>query len=172
MLIGILKGIPWWVYILFVFILIKGVQALKPRVIPLKKLFITPGLFAMWGLYSLISFKFNTLKDFFVWFCAMMVGLFWGYRITRVIPIKADKKKQLIALEGGLTTLVLSMLIFATKFSFGYFYATHPGARQNWVFVGVDLIVTGVIIGLLFGRSICYWNRFQRANQTDLSEKS
>lgn len=169
-LIKILKGTPWWVFVLFGYLVLKGIEALKPRVIDLKKLFILPLVFAIWGIHSLISSKLHGATDFAIWFLAMAAGLFLGDRMTRSIPIQVDHKKQLIALEGSPATLILSVMIFATKYFFGFFYATHPTARDNWMIVSADLITSGLIIGLFFGRSIRYWRRFRGAEHMDLIE--
>jgi hypothetical protein len=170
-LIGILKGTPWWVYFLFFYLLYKGVQALHPRVIFLPKLFILPLIFIIWGLYSIVSFKLNSMVDVSLWLLTMFGGAFWGLRMTKTMSIQADKKEHLISLPGSKRTLILSIMVFATRYFFAYIYAIYPESRQNWIVIGLDLIASGVITGFLCGMSIGYWRRFQRSEHTDLIQK-
>jgi hypothetical protein len=53
-IVNILLNTPWWVFALFVMLVLLGVQALRPRTIPVWRLLITPGVFIVWGVISLI----------------------------------------------------------------------------------------------------------------------
>jgi hypothetical protein len=164
-----IKGTPWWVFALFMYLMLQGTKALKYRVIPVRKIFVIPSIFLLWSLYTLATFKMGDIFDFAIWAIATSFGAMLGWMLTRSIPIKADKKKALIALPGGVMTIVLSLLIFAVKYFFGFYYATHPNAFTDPVIHGADLLTTGVIIGLFLGRACCYLKKFSATEHTELA---
>jgi hypothetical protein len=53
-ILNILLNTPWWAFVLFVALMIFGVQALRPRTVPVWRLLITPAVFIGWGVISLV----------------------------------------------------------------------------------------------------------------------
>lgn len=168
-LINILKGTPWYIYLIFLFLVSKGIEALKPRVITIKKLFFLPTILCLWSLYSLVHNKLNDLSYLLCWLLALGFGSFFSWKMVNPLTIKADKIKNLIALEGGLSTLFLSLLIFATKYFFGFYYTTHH--MPNIIIVFADLISSGIITGLFLGKIFTLFNKYLKAPQVDLKKK-
>jgi hypothetical protein len=51
----ILSGTPIWVFVLLAYLLWVGASRLKPGVRDLAKVWITPGVFIVWGLFGLFQ---------------------------------------------------------------------------------------------------------------------
>jgi hypothetical protein len=158
---------PWWVYVIFIYLIILGTKALQPRVISLKRMFILPLFFTVWSIYSLYSL-FNSPLDIVYWFFSIILGTAIGWIITAAMEIKADKKKYLILLPGTYSTLILVVLIFGVKYFFGFIYSSDPLARKNVYIYTADLITSGFITGMFVGKSLCFWSKFKEAHHKDL----
>jgi hypothetical protein len=55
MLFNILQNTPWWVFALFALLVWLGLQALRPRTLPIWRLLITPAVFIGWGITSQVA---------------------------------------------------------------------------------------------------------------------
>jgi len=166
-MINALKGTPWWVYALFIYLVVVGIKTLKPQVVSLKKIFILPLIFIVWSLWTLGG-KLSLALDLSLWTGSFILGILIGWGLTRSSKIKADKKKALIRVPGGSLTFVLILVIFATKYFFGYTYATDPGASTNFSVVAADLVTSGIITGMFFGKPLCYLFKWRNSSHQDL----
>lgn len=162
-----LKGTPWWVYLIFFYLLYVGKNSMKSRVISLKKMFIFPVLLLVWGLYSIIH-KFSGFADVLYWIISLTFGCIVGWKLTLRFRVRADKKKHLIKLPGTKMILILSIAIFAVKYCFGYYYATHTQISPFVRFA--DIVAIGFITGLFIGRVACYLVKFGKARHEKLKE--
>jgi hypothetical protein len=54
-IVEIIARTPWWVWLLFLFLLWIGVRALRSAVMPFWRLAILPAVFLAWGLLGLIA---------------------------------------------------------------------------------------------------------------------
>jgi hypothetical protein len=169
MILEILSGTPWWVYLLLALLLWIGITRLKPQVISLKQLFVMPLGLTIWSLGSLLD-KFNALADVSLWAVFAAFGALLGWFIVRSFSIKADKKRGLIELPGSPLTLILIMLIFGTKYFFGAFYSINPQAYKYPLIFVADLASSGWITGSFIGQTLCYWRKFSLASHADLME--
>ncbi len=166
-MINALKGTPWWVYALFIYLVVVGIKTLKPQIVSLKKIFILPLIFIVWSLLALGG-KLSLGLDLSFWIPSFILGIFVGWGLTRSLRIKADKKKALIKVPGGPLTLVLILVVFGVKYYFGYTYATDPEARMNFNTVAADLTSSGIITGMFFGRLFCYLSKWRNSPHQDL----
>ena len=55
MIAEILARTPWWVWLLFLFLLWIGARALRPATMPFWRLAILPAVFLVWGLQGLVA---------------------------------------------------------------------------------------------------------------------
>ncbi len=166
----ILGGTPWWVYLLFFLLVGIGFKARKPQVMSLKKVFILPLAFTAWSLYSVFTSS-NVFFYIFIWLPFLVAGGVFGWFLYRNIKIRADRKKQLIEIPGSWGTLALILIIFATKYTFGYLYSEYPHTRKDVFVYGLDMITSGAITGMFAGRALLFVRKFLRSPQVDLVEK-
>ena len=160
-----IKGTPWWVFPLFAYLIWVGIGALKPQVVSLKKMFILPLVFLIWGIWGLIG-SFDGYKDILIWIIFTVIGYFVGWGIYQIYRIRADKKKLLIKLPGTRFVLVFIILIFATRYFFGYYQATH--LEMSPLIHAVNLVFSGMITGIFIGRSMALLHKFAKADHEKL----
>lgn len=55
--VNMLKNTPVWVYLLFAFLLYRGIKARTPATVTLEKLALIPAIFLVWDIYDLITYR-------------------------------------------------------------------------------------------------------------------
>jgi len=150
-----LEMTPWWIYILFTYFLMLGFKAANPTVASLKRLAMIPLFFLGWAIYHLSTDLEERYFFLLPWFLALAMGSYLGYLQVRNWTIRTDQERRTLALPGSWSTLLLCLSVFALKYVFGLIYATNPTAHLNASVFGTDLIVTGVIVGMFWGR---FWH--------------
>lgn len=161
---------PWWVYLLFIYLIKIGVKASAENVVSMKKLAVLPILFSVMSVHTLlVSFQI-TGTVIFVWAGSIIIGMVIGWMLVRDMVAKVDKKKWLIQLPGTWSTLILVLITFASKYYFGYELAADPGLVHQSMFEYSLLLVSGACTGLFVGRFLTYLSKFKQSQSVDLFE--
>ncbi len=163
-----LKGTPWWVYVLFFYVLRIGLIARKSRVLSIKKMFILPGIIFVLSVYNMIAY-FESAADIVYYLLFLVGGCIVGNWMTKSRPIRADRKKILVKVPGTNSVFILVLIFFAIKYFFGYYYATHEEVSQGGVFL--RLATFGAITGIFIGRVFGVLMKFSKAHHEKLRVK-
>lgn len=157
-----LKQTPWWVYLLFVYFLLLGIKALKDSTISLKKLVILPIVFIYWSFNSLNQNGLLECSPVGKYLLFGIIGIIIGYFAYARVMEAYCQKSNLFHVRGSVQTLVIFMLIFAAKYTFGYLTASDPDILLNPDFRWVYLIIEGVVSGFYIGRLLnCLYIRWK-----------
>lgn len=149
---GIISGAPWWVYVLFIYLVIIGIKSIKPRTVTIKRAVVLPLLFLAWsfyGLYQKLLLGFPSL--ILPWVIFLAVGTYLGIIEVRSWKISKNHQKGELTIPGNYSTLVLILLIFILKFIWGYFYATRTEISY-WIYFS-DTLTSGLVTGFFVGRA-------------------
>ena len=165
----IVTNTPIWVWALLAFLLLIGIRALRPATAPLWRVAILQVVFFVWGLYGLYSLHGLGLERVLPWAAALLGGTAIGMLIASVQPIRADKLRHLVRTAGGPLTLLLILLIFATKYEFGFLHATQPGLFAEPRFWISEIAISGVLAGMFIGRFVGLWRQYHAAPHEDLA---
>ncbi len=162
---------PWWVYLLFAYCIFVGIKAAKGGVIPYLKVIIIPVVFAYLSLDSLLlHFSLNVFVVS-VFILSLMVGVLSGLLQALKQNITVDRSRWLIKIPGTWSTLVIILIIFFTKYYFGYQSAADPELLTNTHFEFAMLFVSGITAGLFIGRLIYYTHRLFYGPSVQLHQK-
>jgi len=148
-LMGMLKGTPWYVYGIFVYLLFIGIRSMRPYALQLKVLFILPVALCAWMLVPV--FKYHD-PFMFVYF---MAGIGLGFIVWRLLPVQKfviDLVTRTVTYEGTWTMLPLFMSIFVVKYMFGYMHATQ--AQFIVTYPWAEYVVAGCIAGIFVARTL------------------
>jgi hypothetical protein len=149
-----------------------SLKARRPQLISFKRMFIVPLVFLWFSLHSLLTnLEINSLR-IGIWGLSLLLGTGLGFWQAYRLPIKIDKINQLIAFPGGWSTFILVMIIFGTKYYFGYTKATDPQLASSLPFELSLLACTAIISGFVIGRVTCYLYRWKTMPSIDLSVKA
>jgi hypothetical protein len=142
--VDILQGTPWWAFALLGLLVILGVQALRPRIVPLRRLLATPGIFIGWGLASLVLRLTSGTPLYLVdWLVAGGAGAVLGWASTRRADLRIDPAG--VAMPGSVLPLVRNLLIFSAKYVLAVAASIDPGQAQQFAFW--DIAVSGAAAG-------------------------
>ncbi len=145
---------------IIVFVLL---PSLKDRVIPVKKLAITPAIF-MYLFYQ------NVTEDFYLNFdsqimllVGVLFGIVAGILLRLNMRIQADRDQKLISLPGTYSNILVFLLIFSVHFVMGYLQSVKPelfhvaNATAN-----VLLFMLAFSSAITVGASLCLFYKYSR----------
>jgi len=166
----LLSETPWYIYVLFFFLINRGIKSSRTQIVSLKKLFVLPILFTTLSVHTLVtsvSFNYVNLASLLIPLL-LAAGLGW-WQVTRY-SIEVDKEKWLIKVPGNWSTLVIILIVFASKYYLNYQLAVHPQILGESGFASSLLAITGFCTGFFIGRLACYIQRFIKLPSVELSQ--
>lgn len=152
-LIQFLKHTPIWVYVIFVYFLVQGISALKPRSASVGSVFIMPIVL------TLIVWWLGSSMWFSLWLLGACIGGWISWRRIKSLPIHVDVRKRTIKLPGSPFPLILFLSIFALKYTFGALEVVAPESYLK--IIPYQSLLTGLLIGFCWGRAMSIWRIFQ-----------
>ena len=121
----ILKSTPFYVYLLFIYLMLIGIKATKPRVVlyPIK-LFITPLVFLAFFIKQL-----NRIEDLLLVFVLITISIFINLKLFKPPPVQIENNISII--PGSWQPLFIIIVIFSIKYLFGYMRTVKPHLPQQ-----------------------------------------
>jgi hypothetical protein len=168
-MIAILLHTPWWVFALFALLLALGIQALRPRVIPVWRLLVTPGLFIAWGIVSLLlRLTLSAPFILFDWALAAVVGAVLAW--TTIRPDETRIEPSGVAVPGSVLPLARNMLIFFAKYALTVAAVLAPAQQAQLALW--DIAISGISAGFFLGWLARLGLANRRAPRADLAVQS
>jgi hypothetical protein len=164
-----IQGTPLWVWALLAFLIFIGVRSLKDATVSIARIAILPLFFLAWGLQGMLTTYAMTAPTASAWIAGLTVGAAAGWLLVSTVALRADKENKLIHLPGSPINLVMILLIFATKYAFGYTIASRPGIIADPSFAALSVGVSGLLTGILVGRFWGLWRKYQGASHQTLA---
>ena len=94
----VLAHTPAWVFALFAYLLFVGVRRMRTGVRDLKRIWITPLIFIVWGLAGLMNQPGSAAEVELRWAVGAIVGVALGLAFS--ISLKADRPRGLVSAAG------------------------------------------------------------------------
>ena len=157
---AILTHTPIWVYALFLFLISRGVKALKPGEVTLTKLSIVPILLTAWGVHDLVRTYGVSTTSIAPWAGAACVGAMIGWRLIRSKIVKVDRVRGVLARPADYTVLPLVLLTFGMKYTLGVVGVVAPELLMDRAVWYIDLTFSGLVAGIFVGKFGCYAKRY------------
>lgn len=161
---------PWWVYVLFIYLVKIGFEASKPTVVSLIKMFILPVIFTAMSIHTIMTSFQIAPTVLITWVGSIIIGCLAGWILVRNQEIQIDRQHLLLHLPGTWLTLIFVLIIFASKYYFGYELAADPQLIHQTGFEFSMLFVSGACTGLFIGRAGFYTYLVYTRPSIDLSE--
>jgi hypothetical protein len=158
--IEILLHTPWWVYVLFAYILYVGIKATKMRNVPVLRLFIAPSIFTVLSIHTLVAQIGEHFLYVIPWGVAAGIGIVIGWIEMRRLNLIVDRKNRLLKIPGSAFTLILFLLFFGSKYYYGFLSATHPERLKEIRFVIFILLISGIGTGIMWVRGFGYFFKY------------
>jgi hypothetical protein len=148
-ILNILQHTPWWVFTLFGLLMWLGVQALRPRTLPIWRLLIIPAVFIGWGVTSLALRSMSSPPLIADWPASAAVAAAIAWTTSRLHDVGIDRTQRLVSLPGSASPLFRNLLNFSAQYGLGVAAAIAPTAHSDLVVL--NIAVSGASAGYFLG---------------------
>ncbi|HDR2755044.1 MULTISPECIES: DUF6622 family protein [Enterobacter] len=160
LIIGILTHTPVWVWVLFIFLISRGIKARKPAIVTLEKLAIIPAIFLVWDIYDLVIYRQLTLTTVALWIAGIVAGAALGFMLIKSAAITRAAAPRSISRQADYSALPFMMLAFLVKYVLGVMSAISPQTLQQPAMSAFAIVSGGVFAGVFIGKFIRYTSVF------------
>jgi len=156
MLQHLLSNTPVWVWALLVFLLTRGIAAMKPGETSLARLAIVPALFTVWGLWS-ISHRFGTSWEAWgEWLVGIGAGACLGWMLLRRATLTMNTATGKMWRSADYSLLPLLLVTFVVKYGFEVALSVSPTLSAEGSFRAAYLLISGGFTGIFIGKFLRY----------------
>lgn len=149
-LFGVVTHTPAWVWVLFIFLISRGIKARRSATVTLERLAIIPAIFLIWDIYDLVVYRTLTPGTVALWTAGILAGAALGYILIRQAVItRADAPRSLYR-QADYTALPFMML------AFGVMSAVSPQTMQQPAMSALAIVSGGVFAGVFIGKFARY----------------
>ena len=150
----ILIRTPFWVWIIFGYIIFIGIKLSKTHIVYIPKLLIMPIIFTSMKYKIFIDGGMDILLQYL---SGLLSGLFIGYLLESKKSIKVIKESFSVELQGSYKIFIILMLFFIIKFIFGH--TKHMDLELYMEYGYIELVATGILSGYFLGRVMLYMRK-------------
>lgn len=154
MLIQTLEETPWFVYLIFIYVVYMGFRSLHPRIVKFWHIFPLPLVLIFWSLTISSGRWDRSFLSLGVGLGCVAIGTLVGWWVLSFYKVRIDRSRGTIMLPGSKWILALALSFFAVRYYFGYLYATTMFIPPH--FVLIDFAISGFLIGNFIGRALRY----------------
>jgi hypothetical protein len=158
MLIEILSHTPLWVFGLFVFLIVLGLQQSRARIVKTQVIFLLPIGMLILSFVGLISSFGTNPRPILLWTLSLLLLGYLNFRFFPLRGAKHNKEDNKYHLQGSWTPLALMMAIFLTKYVVGVASALKPDLLITMQFIVLLSILYGIFSGVFIGRALSTWS--------------
>ncbi len=153
---GVLIHTPFWVYLILLFLISRGIKARRPATVALEKLAIIPAIFLLWDIYDLLVFRKLTLATGSLWLVGLLSGAAMGYILIKRTAVARAAAPRSIYREADYSALPFMMLAFAVKYVLGVMNAIAPDVLLRPGVSAFAIITGGLFAGVFVGKFVRY----------------
>jgi hypothetical protein len=157
-MLAIIQHTPMWVFALLALLVFLGVQALRPRTLPIWRLLLVPAAFIVWGVVSLLGRAAAVPLLGVDWLVTAAIGMAIGWWTTRLESVEIDRAAGRAQVPGSAVPLVRNLSIFVVKYCLTAAMAVAPALQamlSPWD-IGVSGLSAGYFIGWLVRFALKY----------------
>jgi len=155
-----LSQVPGWVWLVLGYGLWVGFKAFGRRKVSLAMAGLLPLVFFALGLSSLVGLVGAAPVLGLVWLLAVAAGAALGWYFLSQEPLEIHRGRGTVVVPGTWTILVLFLVIFTTKFAYGYVSATNPAAAGAPAFLLAVFGLSGLSTGIVTGRTARLYSEY------------
>lgn len=167
-IVHMLAETPVWVYVLFMFLLLRGIKARQPATVTLERLAIIPLIFLAWDLYDLVVYRSLTPGIVAIWIAGLLAGAVLGFWLIRPERLSRASQPRAIHRQADFSALPLMMTAFAIKYVFGVMTAVSPQTTQQPLVSATAVIAGSIFAGSFLGKFTrylqCYFSPLRSLN--------
>ena len=166
-----LRHVPWWTYVLLLYLMGRGVFSPRIKAMPLWEFFLLPLLFILTSFHTLLTGVQVALFSVSVWSASILVGVVIGWWMSYRWKVSVDKSNRLVRVPGMWSGIILVSMLMGTKFYFGYELFIDPGLAEQTAFEVALLAVSGMCAGFFGGRLLGCLYRLQATDELTATQE-
>jgi len=156
---AVIVNTPIWVWVLFAYLVSRGVVALREREMRPGRALIVPIVFLVWGLAGLIESR-GLGFDLALFVIGLAAGVFGGRALTALTPPpRLALDAGTIVMPGSPIPFVLILVSFAVKYVAAVALALNVGSPAHAEIASASALVGGVFAGMFWGRTLTQFRR-------------
>lgn len=159
----VIKGTPLYVWIIFSYLISRGINALKTKELVLKKMLIMPCVFMLWGLDKMLYNFTNLAFDFIVYLIMVCIGACIGYLLYNGRR-KVFYKDGAYYRTGSFLPLLIMLTNFSIKYILNVMVAISPSLYISNQFCLFYSILSGFSVGLFIGGFLQAYTAYKNCN--------
>ncbi|WP_341749999.1 hypothetical protein [Candidatus Tisiphia endosymbiont of Sialis lutaria] len=106
-------------------------------------------------LLLLFSIKgYSSVKDLMLFFIVLIISIIVNWQFFDKPPMQINNNK--IIIPGSWQPFILIIIIFSTKYFFGYMHAVNPELATKYKII--ELIISSWTLGIMFFKAIYYYS--------------
>ncbi|CDM91081.1 DUF6622 family protein [Xenorhabdus bovienii] len=153
--ITIIKDTPIWVWILLVFLVIRGVKALSNREMSIGRIFLLPTVFLVWGIHSVLTETYFSNLSLVMMGIGLIFGTTIGWILWRSQPrLRKKTNSNLIIRPGTPLTLIVIMITFVSKFIMTALLSIYPILLHSLHYNLLFGLLSGLLDGIFWGGTL------------------
>ncbi|QLR44295.1 hypothetical protein HV346_17210 [Enterobacter sp. RHBSTW-00994] len=156
LIIGILTHTPVWVWVLFVFLISRGIKARKPATVALEKLAIIPAIFLIWDIYDLLMYRQLNVTNSALWIAGILAGAALGYVMIKHARVVRAPQPRSIYRQADYSALPFMMLAFLVKYVLGVMNSLSPETLLQPAMSAFAIVSGGLFAGVFMGKFVRY----------------
>ncbi|WP_369348319.1 DUF6622 family protein [Stenotrophomonas sp. JAG2] len=156
MLQHLISNTPVWVWALLVFLVSRGIAAMKPGETSLTKLAIVPALFTAWGAWSLGHRFGGSWEAWAEWLVGIGAGMALGWMLLRRATLTLNASTGKVWRSADYSLLPLLLVTFAVKYGFEVALSASPSLSADGSFRAAYLLLSGGFTGIFIGKYVRY----------------
>lgn len=151
-IIEMIKNTPFWVFVIFAYLIWIGLKDTKPQTNALPIFFIAPII-----LITLNILQINA-DELLCYLGYLIIGIVVGIALTSSTDFIINIRNASISTPGTWQTLILFISVFVVRYYFGYQEAVLPTFKED---LGQLQIATSAIIsGIFLGKALLYTYKY------------
>lgn len=141
---------PFWVWVLFVYLIKRGISLTKDGPTYIPKSCIMPGIFIVWGLERVFTVFNYPIASFATYAFSVCTGAFVGFVLYSKTEAYYLKSNQLYR-KGSVVPLIVIMTNFMVKYCLNVAIHVQPQLIQ-WIYFNIGYsVISGFSVGLFIG---------------------
>ncbi len=150
---------PVWVFFGLAYLVWVGIKGLGTRTLPMARVWLTPAIFILWSLSSVVG-GHGLGAISVAWIAGALLCAGPG-ALTSPRHIDVDRALGRVRFRGSPFPLIRNLLIFSARYVLGVMTATGAGDHASIALCSAG--VSGASAGYFIGWSVMFWRRLGRA---------
>ena len=157
----IVSGTPFYVWIIFIVLLKRGIKASKDGELSFSKMFIMPSIFIVWGLEKLFtgfSYLGTSMIYYTIFMCLGILMSYFLYSRYRTLYIKDGS----LCRTGSYLPMAIMMTNFFVKYLLNVAMNVNPLLCNTLSFNILYALLSGFSVGLFIGGILQAYNAYSQ----------